>query len=54
MDARFEKVDARFEQVFKEIGNVRIEMRDMIWKIPALLAVIMTVVGGIAKGFHWI
>ncbi|QOI69879.1 hypothetical protein PPA191_gp38 [Liberibacter phage P-PA19-1] len=54
VDARFEKVDARFEQVFKEIGNVRVEMHKMIWQIPAVLAVIMTIIGGLSKLFHWL
>ncbi|ONI58419.1 hypothetical protein AYO25_05120 [Candidatus Liberibacter solanacearum] len=54
IDARFERVDARFEQIFKEIGNVRVEMHKMIWQIPAVLAVLMTIIGGLSKLFHWI
>ncbi|WP_081028809.1 hypothetical protein [Candidatus Liberibacter solanacearum] len=54
MDKESKRVDARFEQVFKEIGNVRVEMHKMIWQIPAVLAVLMTLVGGLSKLFHWI
>ncbi|MBA5724501.1 hypothetical protein [Candidatus Liberibacter sp.] len=49
MGACFEKVDARFEQLFKEIGNVPVEMRNMIWKILSVIAVIMTVSAGLLR-----
>ncbi|WP_407041738.1 hypothetical protein [Candidatus Liberibacter solanacearum] len=44
-----DKVDAGFKEVYKEISNVRVEMHGMLWKIPSIIIVAMTVLKWLSK-----